>query len=71
MLLYRLRLHACLLSHVTHPISALPVLCRSAAQSFAWAIIPQIVMILFPVPRSCFLHWLCGSEMPAIIKYHR
>ncbi len=29
------------------------------------------MLLMFPVPRSTFLHWLTGTSFPTLIKYHR
>ncbi|KAL3151709.1 hypothetical protein ABBQ38_012690 [Trebouxia sp. C0009 RCD-2024] len=41
------------------------------AQSFGWAATPNILLLFYPVPRNCFLHWLFGTDFSGLIKYHR
>lgn len=43
----------------------------SVAQSFGWAATPNILLLFYPVPRNCFLHWLFGTDFPGLVKYHR
>ena len=36
-----------------------------------WACCLNLMLLLYPVPRSSFLHWLTGTSFPTLIKYHR
>ena len=36
-----------------------------------WACCLNIMLLMYPVPRSSFLHWLSGTSFPTLIKYHR
>ncbi|GLC40211.1 hypothetical protein PLESTM_001015500 [Pleodorina starrii] len=42
-----------------------------AAKYFGWVGRLDILLLFFPLPRCNFLHWLVGSDFPAMVKYHR
>lgn len=45
-------------------------MCRLGA-GCGWACCLNLMLLLYPVPRSSFLHWLTGTSFPTLIKYHR
>ena len=39
--------------------------------ALGWAATLDILLMMYPVPRSTFLHWMMGESFPTLIKYHR
>ena len=39
--------------------------------ALGWAASLDILLLFYPVPRSCFLNRLLGAGFPLLIKYHR
>jgi len=44
---------------------------RSISGALGWAASLDILLLFYPVPRSCFLNRLLGAGFPMLIKYHR
>ncbi len=44
--------------------------CRTSG-ALGWAATLDILLMMYPVPRSTFLHWMMGESFPTLIKYHR
>lgn len=45
-------------------------MCRVSG-ALGWAASLDILLLFYPVPRSCFLNRLLGAGFPLLIKYHR
>lgn len=44
---------------------------RRVSGALGWAASLDILLLFYPVPRSCFLNRLLGAGFPLLIKYHR
>ena len=44
---------------------------RRISGALGWAASLDILLLFYPVPRSCFLNRLLGAGFPLLIKYHR
>lgn len=52
-------------------VSVIDAKVDSTGTNFGLACVMDIMLFLYPVSRSSFLHWLLGTDFPALIKYHR